>query len=164
MTTTIVPTSTATEPTDEKAHALANEQAVSLRRLADIVEANPNLARTLAYALKGIIVPLVWDGQRDDMAAWARAAAQAGAKVDKQVRDNYDQFKLIVTIGALGLEILADRDEVCERVVTGTREVTEEVPDPEALAAVPKVTVTKVVEDVEWRCGSLLAPAAGGGA
>jgi hypothetical protein len=43
--------------------------------------------------------------------------------------------------------------------VVGTREVTEEVPDPEALAAVPKVTVTRTVEDVRWECRPLLAEA-----
>jgi hypothetical protein len=52
--------------------------------------------------------------------------------------------------------VLCDRNEVCEKVVTGTREVTKEVPDPEALAAVPKVTVTETVEDVEWRCHPIL--------
>ncbi len=55
------------------------------------------------------------------------------------------------------LHAYGDRAKVCERVVTGTREVTEEVPDPDA----PKVTVTRVVEDVEWRCSSILAAGEG---
>lgn len=52
----------------------------------------------------------------------------------------------------------AERNEVCERVVTGTREVTKEIPDPDALAAVPTVSVTEVVEDVEWVCAPLMKP------
>jgi hypothetical protein len=53
---------------------------------------------------------------------------------------------------------------VCERVVTGTRLETKEVPDPEALKAVPLVTVTETVEDVEWRCMPLLADLTSAGA
>jgi heme-binding NEAT domain protein len=52
--------------------------------------------------------------------------------------------------------VSVDREEICERIVTGTREVTVEVPDPEQLAAVPTVSVTKTVEDVEWICRPLL--------
>jgi hypothetical protein len=39
--------------------------------------------------------------------------------------------------------------------VTGTYEVTEEVPDPDA--DVPMVTVTRTVENVEWDCHPVLA-------
>ena len=49
------------------------------------------------------------------------------------------------------------REEVCERKVTVVTEEVEEV-DPEALAALPKVMVTREVEQVEWICPpSLLA-------
>jgi hypothetical protein len=43
--------------------------------------------------------------------------------------------------------------------VTGTREVTEQVPDPEALAAVPTTTVTRTEDVTEWVCRPLLADA-----
>ncbi len=56
------------------------------------------------------------------------------------------------------MNLSAFRDDVCERIVTGTHQVTETGKDPEALAAVPEIEVTKTVEDVEWRCGSILAP------
>jgi hypothetical protein len=46
------------------------------------------------------------------------------------------------------LEVRVARQAVCERVVTGAREVTIEVPDPNA----PKIAKIVTVEDVEWRC------------
>jgi hypothetical protein len=38
--------------------------------------------------------------------------------------------------------------------VTGTKTVTEMVPDPDA----PMIEVTREVDIVEWDCGSVLAP------
>jgi len=45
---------------------------------------------------------------------------------------------------------------VCERVVVRTEEIESEEVDPAALAALPKVTVRKQVDVVEWRCPELL--------
>jgi hypothetical protein len=56
-------------------------------------------------------------------------------------------------------ELTGDRESVCTRVVTGSRTVEVEEPDPAAVAALPKVTRTQVIEDVEWRCEPLLAHA-----
>ena len=92
--------------------------------------------------------------QRTKLADIARAMGRA----EKSTRH---EFAIWRRFAGVVLAAYADRDEVCDRVVTGTREVTEEVPDPDALAAVPKVSVTKVVEDVEWVCTPLLKPAAG---
>jgi hypothetical protein len=63
-----------------------------------------------------------------------------------------------VDVHGLKVKVTTYRDAVCERVVTGTREVTREVRDPDALAAVPTTTVTETVEDVEWVCAPLTAP------
>lgn len=93
--------------------------------------------------------------QRTILADIARAMGNAQ-------KSTFHQFAVWRRFGGIVLAAYADRAEVCDRVVTGTREVTTEVPDPEALAAVPKVTVTEVVEDVEWVCGSLLAKAPAG--
>lgn len=92
---------------------------------------------------------------REQMATIARAMGKAN-KAPGGVEGTF-----IVSRSFAGLAVYAqaDREEVCERVVLGTRDVTEEVPDPEALKAVPKVIVTKTVEDVEWRCMPLLAEA-----
>lgn len=136
---------------------LAQRQAAGLRVLADMIEANPELAQNFEHTLGGSGIYM--HGRTGDaaaeMAAIARIARAYGAKTDKVISDK--MYNLVLDLGAVKAEFLAFRDEVCERVVTGTREVTEEVPDPEALAAVPTTTVTRVVEDFEWVCKPLLA-------
>jgi len=54
--------------------------------------------------------------------------------------------------------VTTSRDVVCKRVVTGTREVTKTIPDPEALAKVPQIEVTETERTYEWVCEPLLAP------
>ncbi|WP_433078977.1 hypothetical protein ACQP1P_38855 [Dactylosporangium sp. CA-052675] len=90
--------------------------------------------------------------QRTKLADIARAMGRAEKSTDFE-------FAVWRRFSGVVLAAYAERNEVCERVVTGTREVTKEVPDPAALAAVPKVTVTETVEDVEWVCQPLLKPA-----
>lgn len=90
--------------------------------------------------------------QRTMLADIARAMGNAQ-------KSTSHEFAVWRQFAGVVLAAYARRDEVCERVVTGTREVTREVPDPAALAAVPKVTVTETVEDVEYVCGPLLAKA-----
>ena len=139
----------------------AREMADGLRTLADMIAAYPELLPQLRYTLgtSGYMTFPMMPGsdQAADLATIARAALRLGGTVKKEVRG--DAFDLIIRLGPVGAKFIACRDEVCERVVTGTREVTEEVPDPDALAAVPKVAVTKTVEDVEWICRPLLGGA-----
>lgn len=139
---------------------LAKQQAAGLRQLADMIEANPEFSGDIDYALRDglIAMPLhnseVTD-ERARLADWVRVAKAFGAAITKDAR--HDRFKVVVDFGAVKVDVLAHREQVCERVVTGTREVTETVPEPAALAAVPKVTLTRTVEDVEWVCRPLLA-------
>ena len=74
-----------------------------------------------------------------------------------KVRTRGEVVDLVGKLHGLNVMMIAQRDEVCTRVVTGAREVTEEIPDPEALAAVPKVTVTRTEELVRWDCKPILA-------
>lgn len=140
---------------------LAAERAAGFRALADLIEANPQLASDL-YLQNFLAMPLhnpkVTD-QRARLAEWATAALGQGAKFTKRV--DKDHFSGIVDFGPFSIEVLADRDEVCERVVTGTETVTKKVKDPEALAAVPEIEVTEEVETVEWVCRPLLAATGG---
>lgn len=61
------------------------------------------------------------------------------------------------TFGLAQVSAYTARENVCERRVVATREVVKNVPDPEAVAAVPLVEVTETVEDVEWVCGPIFA-------
>ena len=131
--------------------SLAAQQAAGLRALAQMIEDNPELASIAAY-LDGFSVFFAWS--KDNAQAVIRAALAAGAKVEKTYRDDY--FTTSLTWGPVTAKMIGSRATVCEKVVT-TREVTEQVPDPEALAAVPTVTQTRTVEDVDWVCRPLLA-------
>jgi hypothetical protein len=93
--------------------------------------------------------------QREPLAEIARAMGNVKMVADGRL----GRFEVWRQFAGIKLVASADRAEVCERVVTGTREITVEEPDPDALAAVPKVSVTKVVEDVEWVCQPLLKAA-----
>src|SRR5690242_12905173 len=114
-----------------------------LHQIADFLAEHPEvpLPHLESYAT-GAFVPtmsiyLVGDkDQRGLLAGIARAMGGA----EKRVNDATDRFMVYRRFAGIALAASAERNEVCERVVTGTREVTEEIPDPEALAAVPKVS------------------------
>lgn len=135
-----------------------------LLNLAAIVEANPALVDDegpLRYTFDRVLASV---SKREHVAALTRAAVRAGVRVTKHQNDTWAGVDIHLSSnaprygeGQVLLHVYVNREEICERIVTGTREVSEEVPDPEALAAVPKVTVTKTVEDVEWRCHPILA-------
>jgi hypothetical protein len=133
-----------------------------LRQIADWLEQHPEVPTPhLGHAGSAKLIATntptlsiyVWNDPKKQMAAIARAMGTAEKEHDG------DRFRLIRHFAGIALAVSATRDEVCERVVTGTREVTEKVRDPEALAAVPLVEVTRTMEDVEWICPPLLADA-----
>lgn len=123
----------------------------SLRLIADWLAEHPEVK--IPYHHMGDEVHIyIHRDARAEMATIARAMGRAEKGVDG------DRFELRRQFGTLTLIASARREDVCERVVIGTSEVTVEVPDPEALAALPKVQVTRVVEEVTWVCPpSLLA-------
>jgi hypothetical protein len=134
----------------------AADLAAAVRRLAEFVQANPDLTDDIEYALHHIGIPII-DRHREVFAAFARAGTRAGATVVKDLARSDDYAGLYLSFGKVRLMLAAKRAEVCERVVIGIRQVVEDIPDPEALAAVPTTQVTRTVEDVEWRCRPLLA-------
>lgn len=127
------------------------EYIAGLRVLADLLDANPDLRIPYDGQAQAPLMVMPHGDERAALAQWARALP---GRKEKQTRDGY--FDLIGSLRGLYIKVICHRDEVCEKVVTGTREVTEEVADPELLAAVPKVTVTKTVEDVSWVCRPIL--------
>lgn len=133
------------------------EYIAGLRALADLMEAQP-----------GLPIP---DGGADGEFAWnvwPHAVADVPARVAELRRmlpgpaskndptenggDGYaaKYYELTVPLRGVRLVISTYRDAVCERVVTGTREVTKTVP-----VQTEEVTVTEDV--VEWRCKPLIA-------
>lgn len=139
---------------------LAAEQAAGLRAIADMIEANPELAINFNHALNvgGLSLHLQSDDRAAEMAGIARTTLRHGAKVTKDIDETWHNLKMM--FGSLRVNVLAYRNEVCERVVVRTEKVTKKVLDPEALAAVPEVELTEEVDVVEWKCLPLLASGA----
>lgn len=138
---------------------LSSDIVKGLRLLADIVEENPAMAENFQYTLQasGLNLHLRGDERAAQMAKIARVMRKHGAITTKDVFG--DLHNVVCDFGFTKVYIIARREEVCERVVVDTVEVTEEVPDPEVLATVPKVTVTRTEEIVEWQCRPLLEAA-----
>jgi ABC-type sulfate transport system substrate-binding protein len=118
-----------------------------LRAFADFLEAHPEARRIYSPAVYDVV------HSRAEMAARIKAL---GGKWDKD--EDGESFKVRQTIAGVQYVIFAAREDVCTRVVTGTKEVLRTEADPDAVAALPKRTYTETVEDVQWVCPeSLLA-------
>jgi hypothetical protein len=129
-----------------------------LRQLADILDAHPEVP--LPYEGRVSPISFAFHGYEvEDHAGELAAAARILIPGSRTKNADGNYFRVTGSLHGLKIECWAMREQVCERVVVGTREVIREVPDPEALAAVPTTVVTETVEDVEWRCAPLLAPA-----
>lgn len=128
-----------------------------LRALADLFEAHDDLPLPSQGQYEVIPFSIVFGGDDAARERMARAVREIGGNWQKHITEapEYDlaHLRLRQQVHGLHLELVADRNAVCTRVVTGTRQVTEEVPDPDA----PMVTVTKQVDDIEWVCEPLLA-------
>lgn len=125
-----------------------------LRELADLIDANAGIPLPYDGTDSPITFHFWGEPARGQMAAAARAFPVALSKTSSS--DTYFRLtgRLAGTCG-LKIQLVTDRDAVCERVVVGVedREVDEVV--------TPAVTrkVIKPTEVVEWRCHPLLAPA-----
>lgn len=133
------------------------EKIGALFELALLVEQHPEIP--LPFELSHGLGVNFFSGDHDrDRAELLVAARAVPGEAKKRVwggDGDTAYFTLDCTVGSIPLTFTAYRNAVCERVVTGTREVTETVPDPEALEAVPTIEVTKTVEDIEWVCAPL---------
>lgn len=146
MTTPTAPDVVATETAKRSAYT------AGLRAIADLLDTHPELPLPYDGTTTAITV-FAYD--REHVATFARLLPGPVEKVYED--DPTFGFRLNAHVGAVRFQVVAPRAEVCTRVVKGTREITREVPDPAALAAVPMTTVTETVEDVEWVCSPLLA-------
>jgi hypothetical protein len=129
--------------------------AATLRTIAAWLESHPEI---VPYEVA--VHPLTFDGKPIEVAVYgldaagiAAAIRSIGGRWDKKAEGVLFEARYQIAPDAV-LALHAARENVCTRVVTGTMTVTE--PDPEALAAVPKIT--REVETYEWRCDPLLAP------
>ena len=118
-----------------------------LRALADLLDANPDLP--LPYTGRGSALNWI----EYDKASAARFAHLIPGTVTKTARG--DSIDLEGQIAGLKVCFIASREAVCERIITGTHEITTPARPALNLPAEPEHTET--VEDVQWVCSSLLA-------
>jgi hypothetical protein len=134
---------------------IARAFADGFRCLAQMIEDYPDLADALVFQnLEGIHVSVSGLSAVETLAAFARAGKASGATVRKEYDSDWGTVRLEFN-DRVGLSVFASRNEVCERVVTGTEVVKKVVPDPSV--TVPLVEIEETVETVEWVCSPLLA-------
>ncbi len=146
----------------------AADVAADLRALAGLAENDPFVAAMIARYFDAAVWPNHVVGhehkeQRKEVMAEAirRLKPVATGTISKNYAEHGEGYlKVTVPLKALTIELTEIRAQVCERVVTGVETVTEEIPDPDYIAAAPRVTQTREVETVEWRCVPLLAESA----
>lgn len=131
--------------------------AKGLRQLADVLEASPE-AVPLPYEGNSSRITFHFLGGADprgDMAAAARAIPCDWRKRTTEHDSGAAYFRLQGELHGLKLELVAFREAVCERVVTGTREIEVE----EEVRPAETRKVVKQVETVKWVCHPVLASA-----
>lgn len=139
-----------------KAIASAKEYTWGWGKLSQFLADNADIADNAhAYSDRVLIYYTPDESPLARLADITRRGIAAGARVEKSYDDDYGKVQL--HFGPVYLQAYSNRAEVCERVVVGTREVVEEVQDPDALAAVPTITQTRTEEIVEWQCHPILA-------
>jgi hypothetical protein len=137
------------ESTDRTAYV------AGLRALADLLDAHPDVPLPTTGGGTAAVDWLLFGAADLELDAQKAVAARIVQVLPRPVRkrDTADLYRFSAELHGLHVEVIVDRPAVCERVVTGTKTVTREVPDP----AAPKVTVTEEVETAEWVCRPLLA-------
>ena len=127
------------------------------RTLAAFLDAYPDLPEPTHYEVyrHPAVKWLIWDyvpGEQKQLAI--DVVRLLPGKATKTVRGVDGWMEYSGEVDGVKWKVVAAREAVCERVVTGTETVTKSVPDPSIL--VPLVEVTEEVETVEWVCSPLL--------
>ncbi len=131
--------------TDEATTGLTETQqafVAGLRQVADFLADKPELVRAVARST-------TFYAWTFDKPTFARLALMLG---DAEKSSDTDYYNVERSFGPLTLQVTARHEHVCERVVVGVETVEVTAPDPEAVAALPRVTRTETVEKVEWVC------------
>ena len=116
----------------------------SLRQVADFYDQHPEVPLPADMRLQffGAHTP-------EKLAVIARAFGQAEKEHDKE----HNLFYLRRQFGVIAVEAITSLSNVCRRVVTGTREIPEQIIPARSEEIIPAHTE----EIVDWDCGSVLA-------
>lgn len=123
-----------------------------LRAIADALEADDDLP--LPYPGR-CSESLIFCRTREQVQAWARVMTGEKRK-EIEDSDGYG-FALHGRVHGILVDVRVDREQVCRRVVKGTR---TEVKTEQITQVIGERRVPVTVEDVEWVCEPLLAEVA----
>lgn len=124
-----------------------------IREFADWIEQNGELLEDEGRLTTAGLTFYLAAHDKKELAQFAKMLGRATKEIDST-----GDFALKRKCGPVTIHVYAQREKVCERVVTGTKTKTQLVHDPALLEQVPMVEVTEEVEEVEWVCPpSLLA-------
>lgn len=119
-----------------------------LRELADWIEANgDHLDASSDFFYDNMVMSFL----RHDRDEFVNVAQLLGGKRTKDGDDSY--FRVKRSFGPIEVTVFAQRKDVCERVVTGTRHIPAQV----IPASEERVIEARDEEIVEWVCEPLLA-------
>lgn len=114
-----------------------------LRKIADTIEANPELI--VPYLGAGV----VQCGTVEEIRAFVKAFGGKWAK-----RSDENDFEMVQELSyGLSLMIFASHENVCQRVVVGTKHIPEIV----VPASEERVIPAHEIEQVKWVCPEVLA-------
>lgn len=142
---------------------MSKTQVAGLRALADVIEANIEIGKALAYDLKEITaysLPSNPEEQKQFLAKMIGIFKKAGFRIEKKYDDS--SFQLICkfpvsdgernTYESFGVRFYGSREAVCTPKVVGQKTVTKKVmPDRDTW---DEETVTEDI--VEWDCSPIL--------
>lgn len=144
--------------TDPAAHTAAafernQQRAAHLHALADWLAAHPELdPYHVQFGTDSLVVKVYGIVDRDELAAIARAV---GGRWDKH--DDDLLFRLTREIlDGVTVDLVVNREAVCEWVTTGEETVEIVEPDPDLVAQLPTVTRIETRKVGEWQCKPVL--------
>lgn len=132
------------------------ELSAGLRRIADLIDAYPELAEGFRFDLcqssiawSSLSAEVNFHSRADALSAFTRAVARTADSVEKSAKlERY--FDVIAKFGPVVVKGWAEREDVCTRRQVGTKVVTKQVPTgyEEQSEEVPVF---------EWDCNPVLA-------
>ncbi len=114
----------------------------SAREMIDFLEAHPDLIDPYMSLTSYTFCK----GTKEEFAKTALQLGPSAKSADGM------RFNVTRRFGIHSHQVTQNRADICEKKVVGTEEIEVEEPDPEAVAALPKVKTVTTVEKVEWVC------------
>lgn len=134
------------------------EYIAGLRQLADVLERHPE--QSLPMDREFTCWARDYDGKTwltpvDRLEVFSKSFPGTKHK-DTFVYGDCNEFWLRVHLHGISVICRSDREQTCTKRVVGTKRVVETVVDPAEYAKLPRTTVEREEEIIEWDCPKIL--------